>query len=127
MSYFFFNFYFRILSNKEVIFKWNEIVKMVVDENNIGIKFVYCFFKEIGCLECYFDNVEYFEKFDFYGFYLIFIYCKCDGDILVKVDVLVVECIMRYILIIIVKIVYKVLDLVNLELKNVYKLLGRFV
>lgn len=71
-------------------------------------------------MECYLENVEYFEKFDLYGFYLMFIYGRCEGDVLVKLDVFFVICISKYILMIIVKIVYEVLSLFNFEFRNVY-------
>ena len=122
-----FNFYLRISSNKEAISKWNEIAKMVADENDIGTKPVHRFLKETGCPECYLDNAEYLEKFDPHGLYPTSIYRKCDGDILAKPDASVVECTMRHTLTTTAKIVYKVLDPANPELKNVYKSLGRFV
>ena len=126
-SHSYFNFYLRISSNKEAISKWNEIAKMVADENNIGTKPVHRFLKETGCPECYLDNAEYLEKFEPHGLYPTSIYRKCDGDILAKPDASVVECTMRHILTTTAKIVYKVLDPANPELKNVYKPLGRFV
>ena len=126
-SHYSFNFYLRISSNKEAISKWNEIAKMVADENNIGTKPVHRFLKETGCPECYLDNAEYLEKFDPHGLYPTSIYRKCDGDILAKADASVVECTMRHTLTTTAKIVYKVLDPANPELKNVYKPLGRFV
>lgn len=100
---------------------------MVADENDIGTKPVHRFLKETGCPECYLDNAEYLEKFDPHGLYPTSIYRKCDGDILAKADASVVECTMRHTLTTTAKIVYKVLDPANPELKNVYKPLGRFV
>ena len=103
------------------------MAKMLADENTIGTIPVHRFLKETGCPECYLDNAEYLEKFDPHGLYPTSIYRRCEGDILAKADASVVECTMRHTLTTTAKIVYKVLDPANQELKNVYQPIGRFV
>ena len=118
--------YRRTSSDADTISKWNKMAKMLADESTIGTIPVRRFLKGIGCPECYLDNAEYLEKFDPHGLYPTSIYRRCEGDILAKPDASVVECTMRHTLTTTAKIVYKVLDPANPELKKVYQPIGRF-
>lgn len=117
----------RSSSNTVVISKWNEMVKMFIDDKTLRTMPLCRFLQEKDCPECYLENAEHLEKFDPHGLYPTSIYGRCEGDVLAKSDASLVACTSKYTLTTTAKIVYEVLSPSNPELRNVYQSIGRFV
>ena len=117
----------RSSSNTVVISKWNEMVKMFIDDKTLRTMPLCRFLQETDCPECYLENAEHLEKFDPHGLYPTSIYGRCEGDVLAKSDASLVTCTSKYTLTTTAKIVYEVLSPSNPELRNVYQSIGRFV